>query len=124
MLSISIISSTPLQNWIWVIYPTAKFVAVPIIWVFPKIGVPQNGWFMMENPIRMDDLRVPLFSETSISLSFHTATLPKSSCCIPYLAWKFPSVSSDSSDLWNNSKMLEQHDHVKSGVSTEKKNVG
>ena len=27
-------------------------------WVFPKIGVPQNGWFVMENPIKMDDLGV------------------------------------------------------------------
>jgi len=34
--------------------------------VFPKIGVPQNDWFLMENPIKMDDLGVPLFSETSM----------------------------------------------------------
>ena len=34
-------------------------------WVFPKIGIPQNGWFMMENPIKIYDLGVPLFSETS-----------------------------------------------------------
>ena len=26
------------------------------IWVFAKIGVPQNGWFIMENPLKMDDL--------------------------------------------------------------------
>ena len=37
------------------------------IWVFPKIGVPQNGWLIMENPIKMDDLGIPLFLETPMS---------------------------------------------------------
>ena len=36
--------------------------------------VPQNRWFLMEHPIKMDDLEVPTFQETPISyhiISYH-----------------------------------------------------
>ena len=40
--------------------------------VFPKIGIPQNGWFIMENSIKMDDSGVPLFSETHVGVPERT----------------------------------------------------
>ena len=40
------------------------------IWMFPKIVVPQNGWFIMKNLIKMDDLeKKTRFLETPISFS-------------------------------------------------------
>ena len=33
-------------------------------WMFPKIRVPQNGWFILDSLIKMDDFGVPLFLET------------------------------------------------------------
>ena len=35
-------------------------------WWKPLMGVPQNLWFIREHPIKIDDLRVPPFMETSI----------------------------------------------------------
>ena len=46
-------------------------VFIKTIWVFPKIGVPQNGWFIMENPIN----GIPLILETSICTFIHSALL-------------------------------------------------
>jgi len=43
-----------------------SFLGLTSMWVFPKIWGPQNGRFIMEIPIKMDDLEVPPFLETPV----------------------------------------------------------
>ena len=71
-----------------------------------KIGVPQNEWFAMENPIKMDDLGVPLFSETSIyrpsSASALQTRLPFNGA--NHALWSDGNYDATSSDLEKDEK--------------------
>ena len=49
----SLLSLPACCRWVKSLYFVLNpYVRLNSIWVFPKIGVPQNGWFIMENPIK------------------------------------------------------------------------
>ena len=37
-------------GFLWGVDVRSSFIANFDVWMFPKIGVAQNGWFIMENP--------------------------------------------------------------------------
>ena len=66
-------------------------ITTEVIWMFPKIGVPQNGLLIMD-PIKMDDLEgPPLFLETPIySTPFPTEIISSMSLPIVRLSSSRP----------------------------------
>ena len=47
------------------------------MWRFPEVGVPQIGSFVMENPIKMDDLGIPpIYGEPHVSIAHKLFFVP------------------------------------------------
>ena len=72
------------------------------IWVFPKIGVPQNGWFIMENSIKMDDLGYHYFRK-------HPYARYLEPNCAPPISTGSPDPNKTSSNLINNKRNFVQN---------------
>ena len=67
------------------------------IWEFPKKGVPQNGWFIIEHPIKNDDLEVyPYFWKQP----YKVHNLPGMCCFFVFLKPPLQLVNFNSAQLY------------------------
>ena len=70
------------------------------VWVFPKIGVPQNGWFIMENPIKMGWFGgTPIFGNIRIAWYFPWCCA-RAETLVNSLCWGTTVFASGSTASW------------------------
>ena len=83
------------------------------IWVFPKTGVPQMDGLQWKTLLKMDDLGVPLFSETSILGPLILKQIHL------IFDWNLSSSQATTFLVMHPPSSVTREQHVKQGGSTE-----